>query len=78
VANIAEDDIPLMQVGQPVKATVRAYAGRIQPGVAACGVNIEVMGDGPVLLFDERFFHPSTLPEKNRVGRRRLVQRLSI
>jgi hypothetical protein len=32
VTNVTEDDIPLMQVGQPVKAMVLAYSGHVFDG----------------------------------------------
>jgi multidrug efflux pump subunit AcrA (membrane-fusion protein) len=50
VANVAENDIPLMQVGQPVKATVLAYPGRVFDGkISALGGSVWDSGGNPAV-----------------------------
>jgi len=50
VANVVEDDIPLVQVGQPVKATVLAYSGRAFDGkISALGGSVWDTGGNPAI-----------------------------
>jgi multidrug efflux pump subunit AcrA (membrane-fusion protein) len=50
VANVTEDDVPHMQVGQPIKATVLAYPERVFDGkITALGGSVWDSGGNPAI-----------------------------